>query len=154
MARRKQLKGVAGNLCQWCLSRSFDYEGYWAIGQFYAHAEANKTDEITLKLIEEFVPMCTQGIKYSSAIKLLTHMLKQDVKSKKIPNGWLKSVSVIFKFNTEYQHKYHYWGSGLGGKPFLCIVSITTDLDKTYSKEFGCNVRVHNPKKELRRYSF
>jgi hypothetical protein len=154
MARRKQLKGVAGNIGQWCLSRNFDYEGYWALGQFFVHAEANGTEEIVIKVIEEFVPIHAEGIKFSSAIKLLSGVLKRDIISNNIPDWWLKDVSVIFRFNASFEHKYHYWGSGLGGKPFMCVVNITTDLGKTYSKESGCNVWVHNPKREQRRYGF
>ena len=154
MARRKQLKGVAGNIGQWCLSRSFDYEGYWALGQFFAHAEATGKNELVIKVIEEFVPINEEGVKFSSAIKLLSSVLKRDIKSNKIPDWWLKDVSVIFRFNAVFERKYHYRGSGLGGKPFICIVNITTDLGKTYSKEFGCNVWVHNPKREQRRYGF
>ena len=56
--------------------------------------------------------------------------------------------------NTDYKKKYHLWASGLGGKPAMCLVEITTDLGKTYTKEGGCNVWVHNPEKESRRYGF
>ena len=108
MARRKQLKGIAGNIGQWCLSRNFDYEGYWALGQFFAHTEANGTDEVVIKVIEEFVPIYAEGIKFSSAIKLLSSVLKRDIKSNNIPDWWLKDVSVIFRFNTDFEHKYHY----------------------------------------------
>ena len=154
MARRKQLKGIAGNLVQWCLSRSFDYEGYWAIGKLYAYAEAHGTDEFVINLVDQFVPIDPEGIKFSAAIKSISSILKRDLESSGVPDWWLQNVSVTFKFGTEYQHKYHYWGSALGGKPFMCTVKITTDLGKAYSKESGCNVWVHNPKKEQCRYGF
>ena len=81
-------------------------------------------------------------------------MLKRDLESSGIPEWWLQDVSITFRFDTEYQHKYHYLGSALGGKPIMCTVKITNDLGKTYSKECGCNVWVHNPKREQRRYGF
>jgi hypothetical protein len=151
MARRKQLKGIAGNLAQWVLSRNFDYNGYWAVGQLYADAGANETDEVTLNLVENFVSNDAVGVKFSEAILLLSSIFNRDIKSLKIPDWWVK---VVFKFNTEYQHKYHCWGSALGGKPFMCVVIVVTDQGKKYSKKLGCNVWVHNPKKELRRYGF
>ncbi|MBQ4845045.1 hypothetical protein [Pseudoalteromonas sp. MMG005] len=64
MARRKQLKNVAGNIAQWCLSRNFDYEGYWAIGQFYAEAKANSTNEVVINLIEQFVSIAQIGCSF------------------------------------------------------------------------------------------
>lgn len=154
MARRKQLQGVAGNLVQWCLSRNFDYEGYWAPGQFYAYAEANGTDEVEFHLMEQFVPIHVEAIKFSSAIQLLSRILKRELDSNKIPDVWLRDVIITFKFNTVYQHEYHLWASALGGRPFMCKVEITTDLGKIYKKESGCNVWVHNPIKEQRRYGF
>ncbi|WP_211057339.1 hypothetical protein [Pseudoalteromonas sp. MMG005] len=93
-------------------------------------------------------------MQFSSAIKLISSILEREIKANDIPGQWLKNVSVTFQFDTEYKHKCHFWGSGLGGKPCMCIVKITTDLDKIYSKEFGCTVWVHNPKREQRRYDF
>lgn len=147
MARRKQLKGVAGNLAQWCLSRNFDYKGYWALGVLYEHAELVSSNEVVIDLIDDFVSNDALGVKFSEAIQLLSRILKRDMESPKLPDSWAKDVKVVFKFNTEYQHMYHFWGSGLGGKPFMCIVSITTDQGSTYTKECGCNVWLHNPVK-------
>jgi hypothetical protein len=154
MARRKQLKGVAGNLVQWCLSRNFDHQGYWAVGQLYAYAEEHGTDKFVIDLVDDYVPNGAAGVKFSEAIKLLLCILRKDIKSLKIPDWWVKDIQVIFTFNTEYQKKYHFWASALGGKPAMCLVKITTDQGKVYAKESGCNVWVHNPKKESRRYGF
>ena len=154
MARRSQIKGIAGNIAQWCLSRNFDCEGYWAIGQLYAYAEANGQSEIVLDLVEEFIPAEVKDLNNTTVIKLVSDFLQKNLDASKIPSDWLKEVKVTFKFNTKYQHKYHCWGSGLGGKPFVCTVEITTDLGRTYSKEYGCNVWVHNTKRESRRYGF
>lgn len=105
MACRKQFKGIAGNLVQWCLSRN-----YWAIGQFYAHADASGVDEIVINLVDQFVPVGVEGIKFSAAIKLLSDVLQQNIECNVILEEWLQDASVVFKFDTEYQHKYHYWG--------------------------------------------
>ncbi|MDH1316387.1 hypothetical protein N5C36_20150 [Shewanella xiamenensis] len=154
MARRKQLKGVAGNIVQWCLSRNFDYQGYWAVGLLYAYAQENGTNECVINLVNEHAPNEVTGVKFSEAIKLLSCILQRDLESLKIPDWWVKDAKVIFTFNTDDKKKYHLWASGLGGKPAMCLVEITTDLGKTYTKEGGCNVWVHNPEKESRRYGF
>lgn len=154
MARRKQLKGIAGNIVQWCLSRNFDHEGYWAVGQLYAYTQENGTNEYVIDLVNEYVPNEVTDIRFSGATKLLSGTLHSELDSLKIPDWWVKEAKIIFTFNTDYQKKYHLFASGLGGKPAMCLVEITTDLGKTYTKEGGCNVWVHNPKKESRRYGF
>lgn len=152
MARRKQLKGIAGNLGQWCLSRSFDCEGYWALGLLYADAETKNSNRIVLDLLPP--PIHRESEISGKTLELILEFLKMNLKASNIPDIWLKKVTITFEFNTEYEHKYHHWGSGLGGKPSLCIVDMTTDLGKTYTKKYGCNVWVHNPKREQRRGSF
>ena len=153
MARRNQLKGIAGNLVQWCLSRNFDFEGYWAIGQLYKYAEDLDTNRIILNLKNKTLTPASDSTDFKKAIESLSKVLKNELQSNKIPEAWLKEVSVIFSFNEAYQDKYHYWGSALG-KPFICVAEITTDLVKTYIKESGCNIWVHNPKKESCRNDF
>lgn len=111
MARRKQLKGVAGNLVQWCLSRNFDHEGYWAVGQLYANAKENGSNECVIYLVNEYVLNEGTGIKYSETIKLLSRILQRDLDSLKIPDWWIKDAKVTFSFDTDYQKKYHLWAS-------------------------------------------
>jgi len=152
MARRKQFKGIAGNLGQWCLSRSFDCEGYWALGLLYAHADARNSNRVTLNLLDRstFPELDIFG----KTLELISEFLTMDLKASKIPESWLRKATITFEFNAEYEHKHHHRGSGLGGKPSICIVDITTDLGKTYTKKYGCNVWVHNPKREKRRSSY
>ena len=154
MARRKQLQGVAGNLVQWCLSRNFDHKGYWAVGQLYAYAEAHNTNEFVINLVGPYASNEAVDLEFSKAIKSMSGTFRRDLNSLNIPDLWVKSVQVIFTFNVEYQKKYHFWASSLGGKPAMCLVKIATDLGKIYTKESGCNVWTHNPKKESRRSGF
>ena len=154
MARRKQLKGVAGNLAQWCLSKNFDYHGYWAVGKLYAYPEANNTSQFVITLVDNYVPNDGAGKKFSDAVMLMSEVFHRDLNSNRIPDWWVKDAQVIFQFNCEYQEKYHFWSSALGGKPAICLVIVSTDHGKTYTIETGCNVWVHNPKREQRRYGF
>ncbi len=152
MARRKQLRGIAGNLTQWLLSRNFDNKGYWAIGQLYACAEQNKTNKLVLNLKEKSLSPNPWDVFFSSAFKLADGVFIGDLKAHKIPGRWVKKIMVTFSFNESYKREYHF-GSALG-QPFVCAVEITTDLDKTYVCERRCNCWVHDPKKESRRYGF
>ena len=153
MARRKQLKGVAGNLVQWFLSRNFDYKGYWAVGQLYAFAEENKTNNIILNLKEnKFYPESGNG-KFGTIFEIIDSVFSRDLKANKIPDWWVAKATVIFSFNEPYKHKYHYFRSALG-QPLMCTVEITTDIGRTYVKKLGCNCWVHDPNKEHRRYGF
>lgn len=153
MARRKQLKGISGNLAHWCISRNFDSEGYWAIGQLYSFAKERRTNEISLNLKNKIITPTPEKGRFTLAVNLLVAVFLNDLESNETPKEWLSEANITFKFNTEYQHKYHLWGLATG-EPFVCSVSIKTDLGKIYINESGCNVWPHNPKKEQRRYGF
>jgi hypothetical protein len=151
MARRKQFKGVANNLSQWCLSRNNDFQGYWAIGQIYSLAKELHLDEITYDVLRnQFTPGTH---KFNNFGEVLFKVMSNCIDQNDISWNWLKEVAVTFKFDVEFQHKYHFYGSALG-TPFLCVVEITSDLGKTYKGVGGCNIRPHNPIKEGRRGSF
>jgi len=151
MARRKQLKGIAQNLAQWCLSRNFDYEGYWAVGKLYLYCKDNDQTEIEICVLDEWEK--SGPAKFSLLGETLFEVVKRDLKSNSISRSWVRRINVTYKFEQEYQGKFHFYGSMIG-KPFICNVEITTDLGRVYSGETGANCWVHNPKKECRRVSF
>lgn len=151
MARRKQLGGTAENLAQWVVSRNFDCQGYWAPGKFYEFVEAKANKTMVIDLMNSALDPIPGDDKYDVAIKELSSVLTNNLKSNGIPESWLKEVKVVLQFEAKYEHELHYFGSKLGGKPFICTVSIATDLSKIYSASNGCNVWVHNPKREQRR---
>jgi len=154
MPRRRQLKGISGNLAQWCLSRNFDLNGYWAVGQLYAFAKSKKDSEIDLAIVRDFVVCDLARFEYSEMVLSIYKQYSKDSKCLNIPITWIKDVTLNFKFESEYQHKYHYFGSALGGEPAMWTVSITADNGRVYKSEAGCNVWIHNPKREYRRSGF
>lgn len=154
MARRRQLKGVAANIAQTCVSRNFDCEGYWTVGMLYAHAEKNETESVVLNLIDCSCEPEPKTTKFVQSIKLLSDILEHNATANQIPIWWVTKAVVSFQFNTGFQKKYHLFGSALGGKPFTCSASISTDLGGTYTYETGGNVWPHNPARESRRYGF
>ena len=125
MARRRELKGITINFSKLLSGRNNDYLGYWAVGQLSSLAQDNNVESITLDLLNlnnsigspQVLDMCQQ-MKAELNRLLVAH---------KIPCVWVKSVSVQFSFNQEYQEKYHYWRSALG-KHYLVAVKIETDL--------------------------
>lgn len=154
MARRKQLKGIAGNLAQWCLSRNFDCEGYWAVGKLYTYAVSKKTDSVCISLKANSIEPVSKDGKFNASIKLLSEVFEKAIESNKIPIEWVKEINVFFKFDTEFVHNYHYFGSASGGKPCICSVHIKTDLGRKYTKSSGYNVWQHNENRERCRNAY
>jgi hypothetical protein len=148
MARRKQFKGIAGNLAKWMVSRNFDTKGYWAVGVLCKQAELNKVTEISLKLIGNH-----DAIEFAVPLEGLRQELYKYMKSCRMPDSWLAEAEVKFEFNVQPIPMYHLWGSALG-TPFVCTVTLTTDLGRKFINQNGCFCRPHNPEKEQRRYGF
>ena len=148
MARRKQFKGIAGNVAKWIISRNFDAHGYWAVGMLCKHAELEKSTEVSLKLIGNHEPS-----EFGVPLGELRKELYKYIKACKIPEYWLAEAEIKFMFNVQPSSRYHRWGSA-PGKPFICTVSLTTDLGRKFINQNGSFCRPHNPEKEQRRYGF
>ncbi|WP_426357863.1 hypothetical protein ACPUVO_15610 [Pseudocolwellia sp. HL-MZ19] len=151
MARRSQFKGIAHNLVKWSLSRNNDYSGYWAVGQLYSLAIENKCQEVNFDILRNTITPETHLFfdLFSAQLNIISQITGENC----IPLSWLKKANVIFKFDVEYQDKYHFFGSALGN-PMTCSVELTSDFGKVYSYTDGCNIRHHDPKREYRRSAF
>jgi hypothetical protein len=151
MPRRRELKGITNNFAKSLNQRNNDFLGYWAVGQFCSIAQENDVDLIKLDLVNfksnlnlpSLVPMC----------QVMRTNLNRIFDAKKIPEKWIQAISAEFRFNQEYEKKYHYWRSGLG-EHYLVQLKIETDLGYVNSATEGGNVRPHDPKKEQRRNGF
>ncbi|GLX76699.1 hypothetical protein tinsulaeT_00390 [Thalassotalea insulae] len=147
MPRRRELKGITINFAKLLSGRNNDYLGYWAVGQLFLLAQENNVESITLYLLAlrnslhspQVFEMCQQ----------MKAQLERLLKAQKTPLEWVKSVSVEFSFNQEYQEKFHYWRSALG-KHYLVAVEIETDLGYINKALEGGNVNPHDPTKEHR----
>ena len=151
MARRTQLKGIANNLAQHCVSRNFDCEGYWAIGQLYALALEKEVNLITLDVLGVSILQESSNKRFHSTLNLLLKIFQRAINSNQISMNWLARVEVELVFNAEFEHEYHCWSSVLGGSPFVCRAKIATDLGRSYHSKSGGSVWLHNPAKESRR---
>ena len=151
MPRRKQFKGVANNLIQWVLSRNFDDQGYWAVGRLYGFSKENETNTVIIDLkLQKLNPYPKNG-EFLGAIESLNLLLHRNMKANKMPKDWLQEAKLTLKFNVAYKHQDRYWRSALG-EPFICSVSIETDIGSIFTSENEGNCWIHNPKKEMRRY--
>lgn len=147
MARRRELKGITINFAKLLSGRNNDYLGYWAVGQLFLLAQENNVESITLDLLNLNSSICSpQMLDMCQQMKAELNRL---LEAQKIPFVWVKSVSVEFSFNQEYQEKYHYWRSALG-KHYLVAVKIETDLGYINNALEGGNVNPHDPTKEHR----
>ncbi len=151
MPRRREFKGIVKNLAKFLSGRNNDYLGYWAVGQLFMLTQKHKVETISLDLIN-----CKGDISSSLLDDMCQSMnseMDRILNAHKLPNEWVKSVSVKFSFNQEYKEKYHYWRSALG-KPYLVQVEIETDLGYVYKTTQGGNVKPHDPLREQRRNGF
>ncbi|GLX76667.1 hypothetical protein tinsulaeT_00070 [Thalassotalea insulae] len=147
MPRRRELKGITINFAKLLSGRNNDYLGYWAVGQLFLLAQENNVESITLDLLAlrnslnspQVFEMCQQ----------MKAQLDRLLEAQNTPLEWVKSVSVEFSFNQEYQEKFHYWRSALG-KHYLVAVEIETDLGYINKALEGGNVNPHDPIKEHR----
>ena len=151
MARRSEFKGIVRNFAHMLNNRNNDHLGYWATGQLCLLAQKQNISSISINLLEiEHNSEINHLEPFAKSIrKTLINMLN----SHKIPSSWLRSATVTFSFNEQYQNQYHYWRSALGS-PYLVTLEITADLGKVYKQTFGGNVNPHDPLKEQRRAGF
>ena len=151
MARRSQFKGIAYNLVKWSLSRNNDYSGYWAVGQLYSLAIENQCQEVNFDILRNTITPETDL--FFDLFSAQFNIISQITSKNHIPLNWLKEANIIFKFDVEYTNKHRFFGSSLGN-PMTCSVELISDLGKKYSYTDGCNIRLHDPKREYRRSVF
>lgn len=94
MPRRRELKGITINFAKLLSGRNNDYLGYWAVGQLSLLAQTNKVESISLDLSN-----LNNSIDSPQALEIcqqMTTKLNRLLEPHKIPNAWIKSISVEF----------------------------------------------------------
>ena len=141
MASRKELKSIAAGIIGAFNSRNNDLDGYWGIGKLYSFALSNKTDSVTLDLMNETIsPKTTE---FDSLIEFYRNMLISQLKSKHMPYDYLVKVEITVSFAQQYQDKYHQWRSALGN-PCICTCEIIDDRGGKRSVTRGNNCLPHD----------
>jgi hypothetical protein len=120
---------------------------YWSIGKFYLGAKHLETNGFVLSLIDQTIFPENEILR--QVAQTYNKVLLSKLRKAAIPESWINSAKISIHFNSEYQHKYHYFGSGLGDR-FTCSISITDDFGRTHSAEDGGICRPHNPLLEQR----
>ena len=150
MAGRRKLKGLAGGLAHYCLSRNFDAGGYWAMGKLYAAAYSLGIQDISLELMkQEFRPEFDAG-DLNESVDRLVQLIDNYLEANGISSECITSAEISFSFETVAEKTIY--GQGRSpGKPFRCRVAIQSDLGTSYTYELGSNVWLHDCKRESRR---
>jgi len=147
MPRRKELKGIANGLLSSFLSRNNDVDGYWAIGVFYQCAAkyGNNTFELDL-LSGESKPYFQYSKRASEPYRkyLFDQMKKKGFEE-------FQAVKVLIKFEFDKSSgKRNIERKLTWGEPFVCEISLTDDLDRTWLIQQHSWCGQHNPNKETR----
>jgi hypothetical protein len=154
MPKRKELKGVAAALAGRFISRNNDVDGYWALGILYIVATKDKSNRLSLNILEgESSPTFW----HSKRLCLPLHdLLLHQLFIRGFEEFQVISAIVEIKFDVSPTAKEimfkHTWGEA-----FSCQVIITDDLNiqRTFTERGWCGK--HDTKKEhqsTRAYTF
>ena len=147
MARRRELGSIASGIIGSFNSRNNDVNGYWGIGKLYLYVQNMESKSIQINLLDK-----TLSPPSKEFIKLLDDyhsMLLSQFSRRGIPLDWIVSAKITVTFESEYQHKYHFWRSALG-KPCICSCEIVDDNGRIHKAVTGNNCLPHNPLREQR----
>jgi hypothetical protein len=147
MSRRKEFKGIVNNLVVSLNSRNNHHLGYWAIGQLCSFAEEKGVTTITLSVMENQINPETQ--KFSALFSSIKHVILTQLKSHKMPEQWLAKAIFSISFNQQADEKIHRFFNR--GKPYICQLTLTSDLGRSYTSKSGGYCEPHDPQREQRR---
>lgn len=148
MARRRELKNIANGVLSSFNSRNNDVDGYWGIGMLCLFAKNHEMSEVRFDLMRRESSAAPSPIGPLAAHyrEKLDHLLE----IRGLPSTWIKSAKLSVCFDAPFEHKFNYFGSALGGKPYMCTLEIIDDLGRKHGARTGGNCWPHNPKKESR----
>jgi len=147
VSRRRELKGIAAGISSSFSSRYNDIDGYWGLGIIYLRTAEAGLSKFKIDLISgESLPY----FKYSKklAAPYLEHLKLQAEKKGFHPCQICKAVIGI-EFNTT-PSRLNLIFKQTWGEAFICTVSITDDLGKTWSYQYEGWCGKHDSSKEHR----
>ncbi len=151
MARRRELKGIVKDLALSLNSRNSDHCGYWATGQLQAFAERENVNSIVINILEnKITPKTTE---FSKLLELCGEQLKKQFTARKMPLSWLDKAEFMMSFNQDIDPKLHRYRR-TSGTPYICQVTLVSDLGRKYEFKSGGFCHPHNPSQERRRLGF
>lgn len=147
MTRRIELRGIANALNESFISRNNDFRGYWAIGQLKLFAIDNG-----LSAVEFSLTLTKSNSRFSLENYIVRHyanMLGELLRKQKIPEVWVRVVSITIDFNVNAKevqlHEYP-----ASGEPFQCCCQIIDDAGRRYCSIIYGRCQPHSAAKELK----
>ena len=146
-ARRKELNGIVRDFATHFSSRNKDYDGYWALGQLRSIAKLNQIEALKLDVVSK-----NGGMSLEPYERKYWECLVGKLKNIGGSSTWVKSALIELEFSFSHPRNYIYWSEVLA--KCTVLITIETDLGRTYSAQSHCFCVSHNPEKEQRRVRF
>ncbi|OJT44602.1 hypothetical protein BSR04_04670 [Serratia plymuthica] len=146
MARRIELKGIANSLNESFISRNNEFDGYWSIGWLKLFAI-----ERGLSAVKFSFPIHksnTSSVLINYIEQCYTCMLAGLLGKQRLPDSWVRDVSIIIDFDAIVEDSQLHNYPALG-EPFKCYCQITDDNGRLYSSIIYGRCRPHSKVIEL-----
>ena len=147
MGRRRDLRGIVGNLLSSFVSRNNDLDGYWALGLLKAAVEREPTPKISLDLLTASAQPKTTAAE--QVAKSYGRWLARELRNHELSVGLLQEANITVEFGS-------FHGSAppsqvMRGEPYICAVRIVDDHGKIYQRAASGWCDIHDAARELRR---
>lgn len=147
MARRTELRGIANSLSGSFVSRNNEFGGYWSLGQLKLFAIERSLTSVRFSF---------PAHEHATGVALLDHiaryytyLLTDLLVKQRIPESWVKDVSIMLDFDTLAEPTQSHDSSTLG-EPFKCRCQIIDDNGNLYSSAIYGRCLPHSTVRELR----
>jgi hypothetical protein len=144
---RRDLRGAAWGVLSSFVSRNNDVDGYWGIGELYAHALRNTVESVEIDLLSKrIVPHADE---FTGMISHYAEMLLQQCQDKRIPIPWIGEAKIHVQFNISPQGRCCPPQSTRGDL-FECLLEIKDSLGRGYAAHMVGWCAPHDPQQEMR----
>lgn len=129
MPRRAQLLEIASGLLGSFVSRNNDVGGYWALGVLYRQAQEQGRMQVEIPiwpLNDSLNDALIESLAEKYGQIFLSLMARQQ-----IPLSWLRSATLSVEFESPNANP-RYRQSHAAERPFVCRLSLTSDLDRKH----------------------
>lgn len=147
MARRTELRGIANSLNGSFVSRNNEFGGYWSIGQLKLFATERGLTSVGFSFPVD---------KHNDSVALMNHiarrytsLLAELLVIQRLPDSWVKDVSITVDFDTPVEDTQLHDIPTLG-EPFKCLCQIVDDNGRIYSSIIYGRCQPHSAARELR----
>lgn len=147
MARRTELRGIANSLNGSFVSRNNEFGGYWSIGQLKLFATERRLT--SLRFSFPVHKHDTSVVLMNYIARRYTCLLAELLVKQRLPDTWVKDVSITLDFDTIAEAT-QLLDSPTLGEPFKCLCQIVDDNGHLYSSVIYGRCLPHSAVRELR----